>query len=450
MKALGIDLGTTKIAVVIFDSQNGLQSAVSAAHHAAISNSDPAVFEQDTAKLIDCTENLISQLPPSELAEISAVGVTGQMHSLLLIKDGTPGNLITWQDQRCGSSMISGFNRVSGLSLRDGFGGTSLARMAAAKELSPDCRCAAISDYLTARLTGQPQIITDPTHAASWGIYDARRGTWNLAAIRKLNIPAEILPEIRPCGAILGKPAPGFCRRTGLPENAVVINAIGDNQASIIGSGDDPATEIYLTLGTGAQLSAATAGFSGELPENLELRPFPGNRQLLVSAPLCGGAAFAFLADTVNKFRTALGETPLDRGKLLDKLDGLAMEYLQKNGDPAIRIAPHFLGERHAPELRGTISNLTLDNADPGAIAAALAKGIVCNLKNGFPAAELASRRRIIGSGNAVRLLKCIQYLIEQEFRLPLVVSDAREEAACGAAIQALSAVSAKTASGQL
>ena len=440
MKALGIDLGTTKVAVVLYDDRTGLEAVLSAAHDGAVQCDTPLAFEQDTVKITECVLELLAQLPAVPRAAVAAVGVTGQMHSLLFRNGNAVSNLITWQDRRCGEEAVAEFNRRSGLKLCEGFGGTALARLAASGELDPHARAAALGDFLTAQITGSLTVITDPTHAASWGIYDAGRGAWDLPALRKLGIPPEILPEIRPCGAVLGHVSAEYSRRSGLPVTARVVNAIGDNQASILGTGEHFEREIYLTLGTGAQLSMVCRPMRRALSAKLELRPFPGGRQLLVSAPLCGGAAFALLADTVNRFRAALGEAVLNRGELLDQLDRLGMEYLRIHGEPEIEIEPHFLGERHAPSLRGVIRGLTLDNVRPGALAAALAFGIVRNLKADFPAGELASRRVVIGSGNAVRLVKCIQYAIEKEFALPLKLSAGCEEAAVGAAKLALAA----------
>ena len=88
--------------------------------------------------------------------------------------------------------------------------------------------------------------------------------------------------------------------------------------------------------------------------------------------------------------------------------------------------------------MRGSCCGLTLANATPGKTGAALALGIVRNLKSGFCAEVLADRRSIIGSGNAVRLLKSVQFAIQREFGLPLRLTETREEAAVGAALLAL------------
>lgn len=441
MKSLGIDLGTTKVAVIVYDQHSGLITALNAPHGAALDTGDPDAGEQDAGKIFDCVYSLIGQLPEDLRREIKAIGITGQMHSLMLVKNKAFSPLITWQDHRCGKKMIQRFNAKSSLTLREGFGGTTLARMAENNELGNWEKAAAVSDMLGAVIRGDGKIVTDPTHAASWGIYDRENGCWNFAALKALDIPREILPEIMPSGAVTGKVSAEFAGKFQIPAEAAVVNAIGDNQASIMGTGKDFAGELYLTLGTGAQLSMVVEEKLENLPENLELRPFPGNRYLLVSAPLCGGAAFAWLADTVNRFRTELGESAIPRGEMLDKLDEAGFRYLTGHGESEIRIAPHFLGERHAPEIRGEVRGLTLSNAGPGELASALALGIIRNLKSGFPAKELASRKKVVGSGNAVRLVKSIRFAIEKEFGLPLELADGSEEAAVGAARQALESV---------
>lgn len=439
MKAIGIDLGTTKVAVIVYDQDNGLVTALNAPHNAALANENPAIREQDANKIFACVMELIGKIPETLRNEISAIGITGQMHSLLLTDENNSlSPLVTWQDHRCGEEMIKRFNQKSGLILREGFGGTTLARMAEEKSLSKWKCAVTVSDALNLLLRGGGRAVTDPTHAASWGIYDASNGCWDTKALKALDIPQELLPEILPSGAVTGTISAEFARKFAIPETAKIVNAIGDNQASILGTGKDFDTEIYLTLGTGAQLSMVTDRKLENLPANLELRPFPNERYLLVSAPLCGGAAFAWLADTVNMFRTELGEEPIPRGALLDKLDEAGFRFMKEHGESDIRFAPHFLGERHAPELRASVSGVTLDNATPGALASALALGIIRNLKSGFPSQQLENRKKVIGSGNAVRLVKSICLAIEREFGLPLELADGSEEAACGAAALAL------------
>ena len=107
MKTVGIDLGTTKVAVVVYDSRNGLEEAVSAAHHAARKCGDPRAFEQDPEKILNCVTELLARLPAPQRSAAAAVGITGQMHSLLLRDGKRVSELITWQDHRCGAEAVA-------------------------------------------------------------------------------------------------------------------------------------------------------------------------------------------------------------------------------------------------------------------------------------------------------------------------------------------------------
>ena len=434
-KVLGIDIGTTKAAAVIAD-ETGRLYAVAGAPHYAGSPDENGKAEQDVQKILDCIWRVIGELPAAERAEVAAIGVTGQMHSLLLGNGEGVSPLTTWQDQQCSETFLERMNKAAGVTLRNGFGGATLARLAAENALGNWDFCAAISDYLTTLLAGNCRVVTDPTHAASWGIFDIAENAWNKKALDALNIPVELLPEVSPCGSVIGTLTADYAAKLGLKSGIPVVNAIGDNQASILGTGREVSEEVYLTLGTGAQLSAVLDKHPGKVAESLEVRPFPGNRFLLVAAPLCGGAAFAWLADTVNNFRKAFGEEELPRHELLDKLDAMGVAELEK-GEPELSVIPQFLGERHAPAARGVVGGLTLENCTPGKLAAALAAGIVRNLKSGFQPEQLQGRNKVIGSGNGVRLVKSIQIMIAREFGLPLELAEGREEAATGAAIQA-------------
>jgi sedoheptulokinase len=437
MKTIGIDLGTTKVAIVVVNETGIVLEVVSRMHHSKLETTVPGAAEQDAEKIFACVRDMLQELPQHIHQEIGAVGITGQMHSLLIRGREKLSPLITWQDRRCGKELITEFNRVSGLSLHEGFGGLTLARLAAEGRLDDDMQAATISDMLVAELTGNNAILTDPTHAASWGIYDCDRKDWAFDALAQLSIPNAILPSIRASGSVAGQISTKASAKYGLVAGIPVLNAIGDNQASILGTGYDARQELYLTLGTGAQLSAVVDSMPENIPEELEIRPFPGGRFLLVSAALCGGSAFAWLGDTINNFRRDLGDAELPRNELLDRLDELALKEL-KTEKTELTLLPHFLGERHDSTLHGTVCGLTLNNATPGKLAAALALGIVRNLMRPFPVDLLSTRKIVIGSGNAVRLLKSIQFAIEQEFGLPLRIAQMPEEAAFGAARQAM------------
>ena len=266
----------------------------------------------------------------------------------------------------------------------------------------------------------------DPTFAASWGIYDPETKDWKQKAVRALGIPPALLPAVKPSGSIAGWTQ----HVPGLPDGVPLLLPLGDNQASIFATAEDPDRELFLTIGTGAQLSCTTDGRI-PLPRCTELRPYLRGQQLATTAPLCGGRAWAWLGDTVNAMLKELGLPPFPEKELLNRLDEMA--FRAEKASP-LTVSPHFLGERNAPSLRGSIEGITLNNLTLPNLAAGLARGIIRQLAEGIPDGLRKGRERIIGSGNGLRLCRFLQQAVEEEFHLPLLFRDLREEAATGAA----------------
>lgn len=432
MLTLGIDLGTTKTAAVLFDAgAPDAAQALSAEHRAALPSA-PGHAEQDVSAICSSVLHLLRQFPPDRLARVDAIGLTGQMHSVLLCRGDEASPLVTWQDRRASAAgHLDEFRRRSGRPLSDGFGAVTLAELAQNGELIHWERAATLPGWVAARLTGDPgSAASDPTFAASWGIFSPETGGWDTEAANALGIPVHMLPRILPSGSEAGR-THGV---PGIPDGVPVIVPIGDNQASVLGTARDLDRELFLTLGTGAQLSFVltpqqAAGI--KLPPAAELRPFLDGKLLAVAAPLCGGKAWAWLGDTVNGFLRALGLPPLPEKQLLDSLDAMA---LQSDAASNLQVAPHFLGERQAPGEFGSIRGITLDNFTLPNLAAALAAGIVRGLAEIFPSKLYRGRTCVAGSGNAVRLCRSIQREIERQFSLPLEIRSVREEAALGAA----------------
>lgn len=99
-----------------------------------------------------------------------------------------------------------------------------------------------------------------------------------------------------------------------------------------------------------------------------------------------------------------------------------------------LKVAPHFLGERHNPAKLGSITGITLENFTLPNLARGLAAGIVRNLGGSFPPEFYRNRERVAGSGNCVRFCGSIRREIELQFNLPLEIRSVCEEVAVGAA----------------
>jgi sedoheptulokinase len=439
---LGIDIGTSKTAAVILDHQGKIVALDSHSHGADLP-APPGHHNQDPRGLLESAWDLVAQLPLTMKKEVMAIGVTGQMHGCLVLNEkGEPLTpLINWQDRRCleNPEFLPALQKKTGYRLATGYGSATLAWLLQKGELPPAAHSSClISDLAVAILGGLKQPVVDPTNAASWGIFNLEHLDWDWEAIRGTGLPFSLFPRVIPSGSRAGFLCEEMAQRLGLTRHAAVTVALGDNQASILASLDDPERQLALTLGTGGQVSAVlTAGGKPPLSNSScpwECRPFPGNRFALVAAPLCGGLAWKWLAESAQVWMRDLGLNSPELEEVYQKLNQLG---LAETSAEDIEITPHFLGERHAVDLRGTISGITLDNFHLGALARALARGIFQNLCSMLPEEALQGRNELIGSGNALARNPLLVRMAEEVFHLPVRLKSFREEAACGAAILA-------------
>ena len=98
--------------------------------------------------------------------------------------------------------------------------------------------------FLIWRLTDGAAHVTDATNAARTMLYDIKRGAWDADICALLNIPMNLLPEVRDCAShfgvtdLLGAPVP-------------ILGVAGDQQAATIGQACFQPGMLKSTYGTG-------------------------------------------------------------------------------------------------------------------------------------------------------------------------------------------------------
>ena len=410
---IGIDVGTSKVALALVDG-TGAQVHTASQPHDAVIAGPSGHFAQDPAKILACAESLVRNLPADLRNRVAGIGFTGQMHGVVLHDaQGHPlSPLITWQDRR--TLEDPGFLASLGPNIHAGFGCATLAWMARHGGIPKGARAATIHGFLAARWGGMERSRIDPTDAHAWGGLVPRPG-----------VDPAILPETVDHGARIG----ALVADIGLPLGIPLAAPLGDNQASMRATLTDPDRELAFTLGTGCQLSAVIAKGSCTPTPGCEVRPFDADRDALVAAPLAGGAAWLWLADTAMSWATDLGLAPPSRDVVLAKLDELGLAAADR-----LDFTPQLAGERHDPTLTGVLRGLAFANGRLGEVARALARGLASVPKSMLPRAAFAGRTRVIASGNALRRSRLLKAMAEAEFALPVVLTDCTEEAATGAA----------------
>lgn len=277
-----------------------------------------------------------------------------------------------------------------------------------------------IGDYLGMALTGRTQPLMHVSNAASLGFFDSQNGVFLKDAVQKTGMDASILPPVTKDFVSLGT-------YRGLP----VLCAIGDNQASFLGSVGLRPNVLLLNMGTGGQISALSDRFY-EAP-GIEARPFVKGKYLLAGSSLCGGRAYAVLEHFFRSFAAAAG---IGDRSLYTVMGALAEKGRQAEDRMAVCTAFH--GTRVNPELRGSITNLSEDNFTPEGLTYGVLEGMARELYDLYGLMREGTDLRaeaLVASGNGLRMNPVLQEICKTMFGAELTLAPYKEEAACGAAL---------------
>lgn len=445
---IGLDLGTTTVTAVLLDAERDeVLSTAQRCNDSPIQTALPTRAEQDAHRLRDLALEVLAELVNSSTS-VDGIALTGQMHGLICVDgDGQPLTpLMSWQDRRTAEPLPDGSTALARVGVRlcdlpwqengcriaHGYGAAILFWLVQQGELPPTTqRVCTLPDWLAGQLTGCLPV-TDPTLAASWGVFSLMDDAWNRTFLERLGLNGCIFPPVSPSGERLGGLVPGAARGLGLPSGVPVFNAIGDNQASFLGSVADRERTVLFNLGTGGQICWQVPEF--ETPdETLETRPLPGTGYLRVGASLCGGAAYAWLNRTVRTWLAEFG-LQVDATTVYERLDELVRDCKDPEG---LRVRPTFLGVRGDPAVQaGAIEGITPENLWLGALARATLNGMVDELRDLYwgHVSETVGHTHVVATGGGVRKNPMMPGLIRERFGMPVRSPQQSEIAAIGAA----------------
>lgn len=449
--AIALDLGTTSISAVALRVDGTVATHVRVANDAGVSALPTGHSEQKPQRLRELAWKALAQLADQIDETPACLGLTGQMHGVLLLDaDQQPlGNLITWQDRRailpCSEGTTTYLETLlgtvseaaltrTGCRLAGGYLGTTLYVLGRLGAIPPNlAKVSFLADWMAAELTGS-QISTDPSNAASSGVYDLQRGCWSEELPQATGIAPRWLPAVRESGMPVGRLTPRAAAETGLPQGLPVCNAIGDNQAAVLGSvpAGDPA--IQINVGTGGQINWPIPRF--ERSAGMDTRSLPLGRYMLVGAGVTGGDAYAWVNRTVAGWLEAFG-LHLTNDEIYARVNTLAANL---TGTEGLSCTPFFRGTRRRPEARGEFNGIRFDNFTLGHVARAVIEGVARGLYSFYEAAgsaQPAQLSRIVGSGNGLRKNPLLVDTLERIFERTIWFPVHEEEAAYGAALLA-------------
>ena len=215
-----------------------------------------------------------------DVSEIAAIGITNQRETTILWDKNTGRpvyNAIVWQSRQSSdicdelkkSGMESYIKENTGLVIDAYFSGTKikwiLDNVEGVREKAEKGQVlfGTVDTWLIWNLTGGKIHITDYSNASRTMIYNIRTLKWDEKLLAALNIPSEILPEVRQSSEIYGN------TETGIFGGEIPISGIaGDQQAALFGqlcfqegmAKNTYGTGCFLLMNTGDKLIESKKG----------------------------------------------------------------------------------------------------------------------------------------------------------------------------------------------
>jgi xylulokinase len=369
---------------------------------------------------------------------IAAVGLTGQMHGLVLLDE--QGNVlrpaILWNDQRTGAQCDEMRERLGKEHLIQVTGNDALTGFTAPKilwvqENEPDVYARARhvllpKDYIRYRLTGEYGM--DRAGGSGTILFDLKQRSWSAEMLKALGIPEDWMPPTFEGPQITGQVTAEAATETGLAVGTPVVAGGGDQAAGAVGVGAVEPGIVSVVLGTSGVVFATTPGPLVE-PEG-RLHAFchaVPDRWHFMGVMLSAAGSFQWHHDTL---------APDVSFKMLD-----AEAETIVPGSEGLLFLPYLTGERTPypdPLARGAWIGLTARHTRAHLTRAVL-EGVAFGLKDSFTLIKNAglgdiSRVHVSGGGAKSGLWKQI---LADVFDVELVTVNTAEGAAYGAALLA-------------
>ena len=261
---LAIDQGTTSSRAILFNE--ALTPVATEQEEFPQIFPQPGWVEHDPADLWTTTAatcRAVIERAGIDAAKIASIGITNQRETTVVWnrETGKPvHNAIVWQDRRtaafCEELRATGHGEMvsdrTGLLLDPYFSGTKLKWILDNVEGARDAArrgallFGTVDTFLIWKLTGGAVHATDATNAARTMLYDIRKGRWSRTICDLLDIPMEMLPQVKDSADDFGT------SRTDLFGRAIPICGVaGDQQAATLGQACFTPGMMKSTYGTG-------------------------------------------------------------------------------------------------------------------------------------------------------------------------------------------------------
>ncbi|QYJ93439.1 glycerol kinase GlpK [Shewanella spartinae] len=319
---IALDQGTTSSRTIIFDHDANVV-AISQREFSQIYPKAGWVEHDPMEIWASQSSTLIEALARAGIHsdEVASIGITNQRETTVLW-DKTMGkpiyNAIVWQCRRsqplCESLKEAGYEdyirQNTGLVLDPYFSATKIRWIldnvegAREKAEAGELLFGTIDTWLVWKLTEGKVHVTDPTNASRTMLYNIHQQAWDPVLLEALDIPASILPEVKPSCAVYGK-----TRIAGEGGEIPVAGMAGDQQSALFGqlcidegmAKNTYGTGCFLLMNTGLQAVQSNHG----LLTTIAVGPKGEVNYALEGSVFMGGATIQWLRDELGLIRDA-------------------------------------------------------------------------------------------------------------------------------------------------
>ncbi len=436
---MGLDISTTGAKALIIDETGAVIASANAPQ--PISQPKPLWSEQNPSDWWDgISASIRAALAESGLRgeDISAIGLTGQMHGLVLLdaKGDALRPSILWNDQRTQAQCdymteVIGADRLLELTGNPAVTGFTAPKILWVRDNEPEIYAKAAQvllpkDYIRYKLTDA--YATDLAGAAGTSLLNVAERAWSAEVLDALEIPPEWLPPVHEGTEVSSTISAAGEAATGLKAGTPVVGGGGDQAAGAIGMGCVTPDVIGVTVGTSGVVFAPLNSYAYE-PEG-RLHAFchavPDTWHFM-GVMLSAAGSLQWYKDTFAP--------DLEFDALLAEADEVSA------GSEGLFFLPYLTGERTPhpdPLARGAFIGMT-SRHNRGHMTRAVLEGVAFGLKDSFTLIDQAGlpeqfEVRISGGGAKSPIW---QRIIADVLAAPLVNVNTTEGGAFGAAILA-------------
>ena len=429
MNLIGLDIGTTTICGVLYSLDEKKTVKTLVRDNSFINSAHAGEYVQDPGLILKKVREIMDELIDFTTDEIGGCSLSAQMHGILYVDDqGMPlSPYYTWQNKRGlkeedGQPLENFLSEKLGYPVYSGYGiVTHYSLMREGQVPERAAKFCNIGDFVCMRLAGEKTPVTDLTLGASMGIADLATGGLS-AALKNLDLTDDsLIPAIVPSTHKLGE-------YRGIP----VIQPLGDNQASFLGSVREKESSLLINYGTAGQISFYRKDYASY--PHFETRPLGNEGFIHAAFSLCGGHSYKIMAgffEAAAKLFAPGGE--LNAMAVMDSFD---LDFSEQ----PIDCLPLFLGERGGEGQTAFFRNITDGNFTPENMVRALVQGMANELyrfHESLPEELHKSIRHLIGAGNGIRKNRHLIKAAQLRYNMPLSLLDLKEESCMGALINA-------------